>query len=147
MSLLNILAEKSANLSTVSKYTAFNGLIYLGLGVVLVLWPSMVQTLLRDRAFMADEQGLMRALGLTIGVIGWLYLFGGRAGARQTAAASVIDRLIFVPLVALPLAFAGVFPHLFVVVTITDMSLAVGAWMLLRADARSSSVRTAGRAA
>ena len=41
-------------------------------------------------------------------------------------AASVIDRLVFVPLVLLPLALAGVFPHLLVTFTILDMSLALG---------------------
>jgi hypothetical protein len=62
-------------------------------------------------------------------VIGWLYLFGGRTGGREVAAASVIDRLIFVPIVLLPLAFAGVFHHLLVAFTILDMTLAIGAWV------------------
>jgi hypothetical protein len=31
-----------------------------------------------DRAFVGDEQGLIRVMGLTVVVIGWLYLFGGR---------------------------------------------------------------------
>jgi len=34
--------------------------------------------------------------------------------------------------VLLPLAIAGVFPHLLVAFTILDMTLAVGAWMLLQ---------------
>lgn len=49
---------------------------------------------------MGHEGALMRVIGLTIVVIGWLYVFGGRSGARQIVAASVIDRLVFVPLVA-----------------------------------------------
>jgi hypothetical protein len=69
---------------------------------------------------------------MTIGVIGWLYLFGGRSGARQFVAASVIDRLVFVPAVLVPLAIAGAFPHLLLTFAIFDPSLAVGAWMLLR---------------
>ena len=132
MSFIEDLLAKPTNLATASKYTAINGWIYLGGGVVLILWPGAVQTLFRDRAFVGDEQGLIRALGLTVVVIGWLYLFGGRTGGRQVVAASVVDRLIFVPLVLLPLAFAGVFSHLFVAFTILDMSLAVGAWVLLR---------------
>jgi hypothetical protein len=55
----------------------------------------------------------MRVVGLTVVVIGWLYLFGGRSGARQFIVASVIDRLVFVPPVLVPLAIAGVFPRLF----------------------------------
>ena len=70
-------------------------------------------------------------IGLTVVVIGWLYVFGGRSGARQIVAASVIDRLVFVPLVLIPLAIAGVFPHLLVTFAVLDASLAIGAWALL----------------
>jgi len=52
-------------------------------------------------------------------------------GGRQVVAVSVIDRLILVSIVLLPLAFAGVFPHLLVAFTILDMTLAIGAWLLL----------------
>jgi hypothetical protein len=100
-------------------------------GTLLVVWPGAVQTLFRDSAFVGHEGALIRVIGLTIVVIGWLYRFGGRSGARQIVAASVIDRLVFVPLVLLPLALAGVFPHLLVTFTILDMSLALGACALL----------------
>jgi hypothetical protein len=58
-------------------------------------------------------------------------LLCGRSGARQFIAASVIDRLIFVPAVLIPLAIAGVFPRLFLTFTIIDALLAIGAWVLL----------------
>lgn len=92
--LINDLLEKPTNLSTASKYTAMNGLIYLTGGVLLIVWAGLTQTLFMDRAFVGDEQGLVRVMGLTVVVIGWLYLFGGRSGARQVVAASVVDRLI-----------------------------------------------------
>ena len=114
-----------------SRYTALNGIIYLFLGVLFILWPGAIQKLFRDRAFVADEGGLFRVLGLTVVVIGWLYLFGGRGGGRQVVVASVIDRLIFVPVVLLPVAASGIFPHVLVAFTVLDMSLAVGAWVLL----------------
>jgi hypothetical protein len=60
-------------------------------------------------------------------VIGWLYVFGGRSGARQVVAASVVDRLVFVPAVLLPLAIGGVFPHFLVTLAILDPALAIGA--------------------
>jgi hypothetical protein len=41
-------------------------------------------------------------------------------GARQFIAASVIDRLVFVPAVLIPLAIAAVFPRLFLTFTIID---------------------------
>jgi hypothetical protein len=72
----------------------------------------------------------MRVIGLTVVVIGWLYVFGGRSGARQIDAASVIDRLIFVPAILIPTALAGVFPHLLLTFAAFDVLLAIGAWVL-----------------
>ena len=132
MSLIETLLERPANLSNASKYTAMNGIVYLSAGALLILWPGVVQEIFRDRAFVGDEQGLVRALGMAVVVIGWLYLFGGRSGSRQAVAASVIDRLTIVPLVLLPLAAFGIFPHLFIFFALLDMSLGVGAWVLLR---------------
>ena len=129
-SLINDLLEKPTNLSTASKYTAMNGLIYLTGGVLLIVWPGLTQTLFMDRAFVGDEQGLIRVMGLTVVVIGWLYLFGGRSDARQVVAASVVDRLIFVPVVLVPLAIAGVFPHLLLAFAFLDVALAIGAWVI-----------------
>ena len=131
MSLINNLLERPTNLSTASVYLAINGVIYLAAGVLLIVWPGVTQTLFTDRDFVGDERGLVHVLGLTVVVIGWLYLFGARTGGRQFIAATVIDRLTFVPVVLLPLAFTGVFPHVLVAFTILDISLAFGAWVLL----------------
>jgi hypothetical protein len=89
------------------------------------------QAIFRDRAFVGDEQGLIRVIGMSVVVIGWLYLFGGRSGGRQVVAASVIDRLIFVPVVFVPLAIAGVFPHLLLSFASLDVALSIGAWVIL----------------
>jgi hypothetical protein len=48
-------------------------------------------------------------MGMTVMVIGWLYLFGGLSGGRRIVAASVLDRVLLVPLVLVPLAIAGGF--------------------------------------
>jgi hypothetical protein len=130
ISLINELLEKPTNLSTASKYTAMNGFIYLAAGALLIVWPGLTQTLFMERAFVGDEQALMRVVGLTLVVIGWLYLFGGRSAARQAVAASVVDRLIFVPGVLVPLAIAGVFPHLLLAFAFLDVALAIGAWVI-----------------
>jgi hypothetical protein len=130
MSLIKHLLEKPS-LSRDAKYTVLNGVAYLAVGALLVVWPGVTQTVFRDSAFAGHEEALMRVIGLTVAVIGWLYIFGGRSGARQFVAASVVDRLVFVPLVLIPLAIAGVFPHLFVTFALLDASLAIGAWALL----------------
>ena len=131
MSLMKALLEKPPALTTASKYTVLNGVIYLVVGTLLIVWPGITQTLFMDPAFVGYEEGLMRAIGLTVVVIGWLYVFGGRSGARQIVAASIVDRLVFVPIVLVPLAIKGVFPHLFITFAIFDALLAIGAWVLL----------------
>jgi hypothetical protein len=122
--------ERPADLPTASRYTVVNGLIYLALGVLFIVWPGVVQALFIDRAFIGDEQGLFRVIGLTVVVIGRLYLFRSRSGGRQVVAASVVDRLIFVPAVLVPLAMVGVFPHVLLAFAAIDVSLAIGAWMI-----------------
>ena len=138
MSLIQELLATPHNVSTMSKYTAMNGLMYLAAGALLIAWPGATQALFRDRAFVGDEQGLIRAMGMAVAVIGWLYLFGGRSGARQIVAATVVNRLTFVPAVLLPLAASGVFPHLLVTFAILDAALAVGAWTLMARRAVAS---------
>jgi hypothetical protein len=134
MSLIATLLQTPARLSTASRYTAFNGWIYLSLGALLIAWPGMTQMLFMERAFIGNEEALMRVVGLTLVVVGWLYYFGGRTGAPSVTAASIVDRLIFVPAVLVPLAVAGVFPHLLGAFAILDPVLAVTAWVLLRRD-------------
>jgi hypothetical protein len=131
INLFNHLLGKPTKLTISSKHTKLNGLIYLMVGVLLVIWPRLAQTLFVERAFVAGEQGLMRVIGLTVVVIGWLYLFGGRSGGEQVVAASVVDRLIFVPLVLVPLAIAEAFPHLLLAFAFLDVALAIGAWMIV----------------
>ncbi len=120
------LLEKPSRLPILSKYTILNGAIYIATGALLILWPSATQMIFMDGAFVGNEEALMRTIGLTVLVIGWLYLFGGRSGARQFATCTVIDRLIFVPVVLVPLIVAGVFPHLFMTLAILDPVLAIG---------------------
>ena len=36
-------SQKPVNLSTASKYSAMNGLIYLALGVLFIVWPGVTQ--------------------------------------------------------------------------------------------------------
>jgi hypothetical protein len=137
--LLTDLMARPASLSRASRYTVMHGALYLGAGALLIAWPGATQTVFRDRAFVGDEAALVRVMGMAVAVIGWLYLFGGRSGARQIVAASVLDRLVLVPAVLAPLAIAGVFPHLLGTFAILDPTLGIGAWAL------SAAGRDAGR--
>ena len=144
MSLMKDLLERPFDQAITSKYTAMNGLIYLAIGALLLIWPGMVQTIFRDAAFVGNEAALFRIVGMNLMVIGWLYLFGGLSGGRRIVAASVLDRVVLVPLVLIPLAISGVFPHILLAVAVLDPTLALGAWLLLnRSDPRFHS--TTGR--
>ena len=130
MSFFSDLLEKPANLSTESKYAVMNGYIYLAIGALFIVWPGAVQTIFMDAPFVGNESALFRVVGMTLAVIGWLYVFGGRSGARQFGPASVLDRVVLVPGVLVPLVIAGVFPHTLGAFAILDPALGIGAWVL-----------------
>lgn len=131
MSLFSDLKSAPSTLATSSKYTTLNGIIYLVSGGLLLIWPGAVQTLFQDPEFVGNEAALMRILGLTVAILGWLYIFGGRSGGRQVVAATVLDRITIVPLVLVSLAMTGVFPHLLLTFAFVDPALALTAWYLM----------------
>ena len=136
MSLSADLKDSPPTLATSSKFTSLNGIIYLAAGTLLLIWPGAVQTLFLDPDFVGREAALVRLLGMTLAIIGWFYLFGGRSGGRQVVAASVLDRIILVPLVLVPTAMTGVFPHLLLTFAILDPLLGLVAWYLLAQEKR-----------
>ncbi len=136
MSLITDLKSSPSTLSASSKFTSFNGIIYFAAGALLMIWPGAVQTLFFDPDFVGREASLTRVLGMTVAIIGWFYLFGGRSGGRQIVAASVLDRIILVPLVLVPIAMAGVFPHLLFLFAVLDPLLGLVAWYLLAKESR-----------
>ena len=131
MSLIADLMDSPPTLATSSRFTLLNGVLYLAAGALLMIWPGAVQTLFLDPEFVGREAALVRLLGMTLVIIGWLYWFGGRSGGRQVVAASVLDRIVLVPLVLVPTAMAGVFPHLLLTFAVLDPVLGLGAWYLL----------------
>lgn len=136
MSLISDLKDAPPNLATSSKFTLLNGIIYLTAGTLLMIWPGAVQTLFLDADFVGREASLVRVLGMAVAIIGWFYVFGARSGGRQVVAASVLDRIILVPLVLVPTAMAGVFPHLLLTFAILDPLLGLVAWYLLAKEKR-----------
>jgi len=136
MSLIADLKDSPSTLATSSKFTLLNGGIYMAAGTLLMIWPGAVQTLFLDPDFVGREAALTRILGMTVAIIGWFYFFGGRSGGRQVVAASVLDRIILVPLVLVPTAMAGVFPHLLLTFAILDPLLGLVAWYLLIQERR-----------
>jgi hypothetical protein len=65
MLLIKNLLEKPINLSAACKYTAMNGLLYLGTGALFIAWPGEVQTLFMEAPFVGHEGAFIRVIGLT----------------------------------------------------------------------------------
>ena len=134
MSLLNTLMEKPPTLSKASRYTAMNGVLYTVSGASMLIMPDLLRTIYMEPAFVGREEGLVRLVGMMLAIIGWFYFFGGRSGAKQFVAATILDRIILVPLVLVPLGLFGVFPNLLFSFALLDPLLAIGAWYLLQKD-------------
>jgi hypothetical protein len=134
MPLIADLLAKPTTLPKASRYTVLNGYLYLAGGALLLAWPGVAQTVFMERAFVGDEASLFRVIGMALAIIGWFYVFGGRTGARQIVAASVLDRITLVPLVLLPLALMGVFPKIMLPFGLLEPALGIGAWLLLVKD-------------
>jgi len=66
MSLTKDLLEHPGDLPVPSKYTAMNGLFYLGSGALMMVWPGAIQTIFRDASFIGNEAALIRILGMTV---------------------------------------------------------------------------------
>ena len=131
MSLMSDLRQRPAELSAASRFTSLCGLLYMGAGFLLLAWPEAMQTVFGDPSFSGQERAMARVVGMSVAIIGWLYFFGGRSGGRQIVAASVIDRLVLVPLVLVPLALSGAFTHTLLFFAVLDPALALVAWRLL----------------
>ncbi len=131
MSLIADLLQRPEKLSTASRFTSACGLFYLLSGLVLLLWPDVFQVIYREPPFAGHERSLARVMGMLLAIIGWFYFFGGRTGGRQFVAASVLDRLVLVPLVMVPIAMSGAFPRPLLAFAIIDPVLAIVAWRLL----------------
>jgi hypothetical protein len=128
--LIQALTEKSAVSSTASRFTSISGLFYLGMGLTICALPKLIPMLFFEPTFTGREGGLFRLVGWIMAVVGWFLWIGGRTGARSFVAAGIIARLA-VPLVVIPLAVTGVFPHMMYVFAVLDPVSALVTWRLL----------------
>lgn len=131
LTLIRDLWDSPTFLPVSSKFIFLNGMFYLMTGLLFIVWPGAVQTLLFESEFVGRESALVRVLGLSVAVIGWFYIIGGGTGARQFVAASVLNRITLVPAVLIPLALSGVFPTLLWIFAVLDPAMGVIAWNLL----------------
>ena len=125
MKLFRDLIGKSPDQTPVTRFLASNGLIYIVVGVVMVAWPGSMQSVFGEVDFVGREAGLIRVLGLTVVIIGVLYMLGGRGHSKQIIAVSILCRPVLVPATIIPLAIGGVFPGLLYTFVILDVGLSL----------------------
>ena len=127
-----MLATPAGSPGALSRYTFWNGVVYLVLGGALYLAPELVRRLLFMAPFAGNEEGYMRLLGVAVAIIGWFYVFGARTRADSFALSTVADR-IAVPALLLPLYFTGQVPAGPVLAfALLDPLLALGAYLIWR---------------
>lgn len=131
MALISALKQSPHPLPVSSRFTVANGLFYSAFGLLTLAWPGAVQALMLDEEFAGREAGLFRIIGMLLTLIGWFYIFGGRSGGSQFVAATILDRITLVPLILVPLAISGIFPHTLLTFSIIDPVLGGIAWYLL----------------
>ena len=127
--------------SRLTRYVVANGLLYMAIGAGLYLSPASVLVRVFFLPPMSPlEEGLLRASGMVLAIVGWLYVIGGRTRADSFCLATVVDRLL-VPVFLVPLWFMGLGPPgLVFPFAILDPALALGAYAIWRRQeaARSS---------
>ena len=128
--LFQALAEKCATPSTASRFTSMSGLFYLGMGLTICALPTLIPMLFSEPPFAGREAGLFRLVGWIMAVVGWFLWIGGRTGAHAFVAAGIVARLA-VPLVVIPLAMTGVFPHMMYVFGVLDPVSGIVTWRLM----------------
>jgi len=138
MSLLADLFRTPLSRSHSARFVEWNGVFYMAAGALMLAWPAAVQVIFRDPAFAGNEGSLFRVIGMCVLVIGWFYFFGGRSEARQITVASVVDRIILVPLVLAPLAISGVYPNTLLAFAVLDPILGGIAWWMLVKEGKSA---------
>lgn len=134
---VRLLFSKPPSHTPLTSYTSWNGVFYMFVGATFYVWPGSAQAVLGAPPYQGNDTGLVRALGMTIAVIGYLYFFGARTAQDRFGVATILDRLL-VPALLVPLVASGELPpQLGLPFAVLDPALAVGAWMIFsRSHAR-----------
>lgn len=132
-------ARPTEPLSPLARYTVANGLFYLLLGALLYAGAGPIVDLIAQlEGTGLQEVGLVRVVGMAVGIIGFFYIMGGRTNADSFGLATVADRLL-VPFLLLPLWALGELPaSLALPFALLDPLLGLGAYAIWARSRRTS---------
>jgi hypothetical protein len=115
-----------------SRYTTWNGILYLLIGALFYAVPELVH----GNSFRPGEEGLTRTLGVPLAVIGYFYIMGARTRSDLFGLATVLNRLL-VPVLLVPMVLAGkIDASVGLPFSILDPILGTGAYLIWRRQAR-----------
>ena len=76
-----------------TRYTLWNGVLYLLLGATIYAWPGIGQVVFRAPPYQVGEAGFVRTIGLLLAIIGYFYVFGARTGLTLPSRRQAIWRM------------------------------------------------------
>ena len=88
-----MLSTPDEPLTPLARYTQANGALYIAMGLVTWVYPGGAQ-LVGVPSFVGQEEGLVRAIGAALAVVGWFYVFGARTNRDSFGLATVGDRIV-----------------------------------------------------
>lgn len=113
-----------------STYTTINGMVYMLMGLSFWIWPYALE-LFGHPALTPATQGPIRGIGIAVIQIGWFYVWGARTRNVAFSLASVVNRLVFGPVLILPLVYMKLLePTLGIPFVVIDMILGAGMFAL-----------------
>ena len=84
-----LLATPEAPLSKLSRYTFWNGVLYVAVGAAMYAGPASI--LIAATGTPVDQVGTLRVIGMAVAFIGWFYMMGARTGAASFGLATAED--------------------------------------------------------
>lgn len=93
----DLVPVRSQPMSNLERYMVGTGALYLGLGLGMVCTaPQLLLLVSHVDELGWTDVGLARVLGLSVAIIGMLYIVGGRTGGTAFALSTVVERLVVV---------------------------------------------------
>ena len=130
---INIWLEKDSNKNTaLFKFLEINGWIYFLVGLLYFLFPQLPTLINIHPALEGNDSGWVRYFGFMGLAMGYYFVFMGRSQSYSLAVATVLSRVLFVPLALIFLILLKELDFRFIApVLITDFVLGFGTLYLI----------------
>lgn len=121
-----------------TKFTEGCGFLYLFIGAAYFFFPSLQVQLGMIPAYQGQEEALLRFVGMSLGLIGYLYIFGARTNVKSFGLSTIVDRLLVPFLILFVFSVSEINLVLVLPLAILDPTLAVVAYILWKKDESDS---------